>query len=81
MIAKRERLSQHAAISGSSSKKGEEYEDEDEDVSDDEDEYKPESRPTISKRHQNIYIECGRHNDDWLFGGITNAVKAILKKK
>jgi hypothetical protein len=41
-----------------------------------------EHKPPISKRnssssHVNVYTECGRHGDDWLFGGITDAVKTV----
>jgi hypothetical protein len=44
-----------------------------------------EPKPTSSKRHSssdhtNVYTECGRHGDDWLFGGISDAVKTILGK-
>lgn len=37
-------------------------------------------KPTVSKRHSNLYTECGRHSDDWLFGGIADAVKSVFKK-
>ncbi|KAF7911739.1 uncharacterized protein EAE98_011854 [Botrytis deweyae] len=35
-----------------------------------------------SNEHANVYTECGRHSDDWLFGGfsITDAVKKIWHK-
>ena len=32
------------------------------------------------ERHSNLYTECGRHSDDWLFGGIADAVKSVFKK-
>jgi hypothetical protein len=37
-------------------------------------------KSTVSKRHSNLYTECGRHGDDWLFGGIAGAVKSVFKK-
>jgi hypothetical protein len=47
-----------------------------------------EERARITKRHShpshiNIYTECGRHGDDWLFGGfsVIEAVKRIFEKK
>ncbi|THV54316.1 hypothetical protein BGAL_0029g00100 [Botrytis galanthina] len=35
-----------------------------------------------SNEHVNVYTECGRHSDDWLFGGfsVTDAVKKIWNK-
>ncbi|TGO54378.1 hypothetical protein BCON_0108g00240 [Botryotinia convoluta] len=35
-----------------------------------------------SNEHANVYTECGRHSDDWLFGGfsVTDAVKKIWHK-
>ncbi|ATZ56715.1 hypothetical protein BCIN_13g05470 [Botrytis cinerea B05.10] len=35
-----------------------------------------------SNEHANVYTECGRHSDDWLFGGfsVTDAVKKIWQK-
>lgn len=52
----------------------------DESFEDEEQEADP--KPTITKRHSssshtNLYTECGRHGDDWLFGGITDAVKSV----
>ena len=46
---------------------------------------KEEPTPKITKRHSssghvNVYTECGRHGDDWLFGGIADAVKSAFKK-
>jgi hypothetical protein len=45
-------------------------------------------RCPIAKRHShpnhnNIYTECGRHGDDWLFGGfsVTGAVKQMFEKR
>lgn len=45
-------------------------------------------RDRITKRHSNpshinIYTECGRHSDDWLFGGFSmiEAVKRMFEKK
>jgi hypothetical protein len=48
-------------------------------------EIEEEPKPTSSKRHSssshaNVYTECGRHGDDWLFGGISDVVKTILGK-
>jgi hypothetical protein len=33
--------------------------------------------------HVNAHSECGRHGDDWLFGGasVTESVKWLLGKK
>jgi len=44
-----------------------------------------EPKPKSSKRHSstghaNVYTECGRHSDDWLFGSISDTVKTILGK-
>jgi hypothetical protein len=46
-----------------------------------------EERARITKRHShpshiNIYTECGRHGDDWLFGGfsVIEAVRRIFEK-
>lgn len=44
-----------------------------------------ELKPSITKRHSssshaNVYTQCGRHGDDWLFGGIGDVVKSVLKK-
>jgi len=35
------------------------------------------------ENHVNVYTECGRHSDDWLFGGFSvgNAVKKMWEKK
>ncbi|KAF7950525.1 hypothetical protein EAE96_007807 [Botrytis aclada] len=35
-----------------------------------------------SNEHANVYTECGRHSDDWLFGGfsVTDAVKKMWHK-
>jgi len=45
-------------------------------------------RGGIKRRHTvdprvNIHTECGRHSDDWLFGGwsVAGAVKKIWDKK
>lgn len=45
-------------------------------------------RDRITKRHSlpshaNVYTECGRHGDDWLFGGfsVIEAVKRMFQKK
>jgi hypothetical protein len=27
--------------------------------------------------HANVYTECGRHSDDWLFKGITDIAKSV----
>jgi len=47
-----------------------------------------EERGSITKRHSyhshtNVYTECGRHSDDWLFGGfsVVETVKRMFKKK
>jgi hypothetical protein len=44
-----------------------------------------EPKPTSSKRysssgHANVYTECGRHSDGWLFGGISDTVKTMFGK-
>lgn len=44
-----------------------------------------EKKPRITKRHSssnhtNVYTECGRHGDDWLFGGISDVVKSVFGK-
>jgi hypothetical protein len=33
--------------------------------------------------HKNVYTECGRHSDDWLFGGfsVAGVAKKIWNKK
>lgn len=33
--------------------------------------------------HANVYTECGRHGDDWLFGGwsVGGVVKRVLGRK
>ncbi|CAD6446930.1 6c63be29-f736-443a-b439-87d3f763647f [Sclerotinia trifoliorum] len=35
-----------------------------------------------ANEHTNVYTECGRHSDDWLFGGfsVSGAVKRIWQK-
>jgi len=56
-----------------------EYDNNDEQKEDEEE--KEEQKPSITKRHStghaNVYTECGRHGDDWLFGGISDAVKTV----
>lgn len=43
-----------------------------------------EPKHKTSKRHSssgvNVYTECGRHSDNWLFGGISDTVKTMLGK-
>jgi len=44
---------------------------------------------TAKRRHShdpnrvNVYTECGRHSDDWLFGGwsVSGAVKKIWERE
>jgi hypothetical protein len=50
------------------------------------DEEEDEEPPALTKRHSipgsaNVYTECGRHGDDWLFGGISDTVKSMFSKK
>jgi len=40
----------------------------------------PDAKPHLSG-HTNVYTECGRHSDDWLFAPIKGAVKEIWVKK
>jgi hypothetical protein len=51
---------------------------------------KKDDRGMITKRHShsselhtNLYTNCGRHSDDWLFGGfsLSRAVKRIWERK
>jgi len=41
-------------------------------------------KSTATKRHStghaNLYTECGRHGDDWLFAGIADTVRSVFKK-
>jgi len=41
------------------------------------------SRSDDRPAHQNVHTECGRHSDDWLFGGfsITGSIKKMMDKK
>ncbi len=60
--------------------------DDDDNYDDDHEEEEEEQKPTMTKRHStlghtNVYTECGRHGDDWLFGGISDAVKTVFGKK
>jgi len=48
-------------------------------------EVKENEKPAITKRHSssghtNVYTECGRHGDDWLFGGIGDKVRSVFGK-
>jgi hypothetical protein len=36
--------------------------------------------PGTGERKVNVYTECGRHSDEWLFGPLTDAVKKIWIK-
>jgi hypothetical protein len=46
----------------------------------------PDQGSTRRHRHQpkmNLYTECGRHSDEWLFGGfsVSDAVRKIWERK
>jgi hypothetical protein len=75
MIACQKEHSQHSTISAPAGR-GEEEEEEEEE------------RRTVIKRHlhhshTNVYTECGRHCDDWLFGGfsVTKTVKRMFGRR
>jgi len=43
----------------------------------------PNRRHSSHDAKVNVYTECGRHSDDWLFGGfsVAGAVKKLWDKK
>lgn len=43
----------------------------------------PLKRRYSNENHVNVYTDCGRHGDDWLFGGwsVGGAVKKVWGRK
>lgn len=35
------------------------------------------------RENRNVHTECGRHSNDWLFGGfsVTGSIKKMMEKK